>query len=116
MFVPLHRAPAHGSWVQWADGKRGGRRNDGQAAATDTWFGLARREPPGIVQAGLRAGEWHAVTACLERRLPVLRTVAFAVRDLAYRCGGSAGLAVYSHTTHRLPVSSLGATHRRDTW
>jgi hypothetical protein len=28
--------------------------------------------------------------------------------DLAYRCGGSAGLAVCSHTTHRLPVSSLG--------
>jgi hypothetical protein len=27
--------------------------------------------------------------------------------DLAYRCGGSAGFAVCSHTTHRLPVSSL---------
>jgi hypothetical protein len=56
----LGRAPAHGTIVQWAGGTQEERQNDGQAQSPNAWFGLAHREPPGIVRAGLRAGEWRA--------------------------------------------------------
>ncbi len=101
------RAPAHGTVVQWAgdgqekDGTTGRQDRPTRGSVSPT---ASHQESFGPV-SGLASG--RRVSACLERRLPVPCTVAFAARDLAYRCGGSAGLAVCSHTTHRLPVSSL---------
>jgi len=116
MFVPLRRAPAHGSCVQWADGKREGRRNDGQAGSTDTWFGLAHREPPGIVRAGLRAGEWRAVV-----RMPWTapsRAMHSGVRRSWSRLPLRGQRRPCSVIAHHAPASRFipPATRRRDTW
>jgi hypothetical protein len=78
-----------------------------------TWFSLARRELPELAQAGLRAGERHAVIR-LPRAAPSrASTVAFAVRGSRLPLRGSAGLAMHEHDA---PASrfSLRAVSRWD--
>lgn len=62
-----------------------------------TWFSLAHRELPEVAQAGLRAGERHAVIRLVRTAPSRASTVAFAVRGSRLPLRGSTGLAMHEH-------------------
>jgi len=80
-----------------------GRRNNGQARLAHNEIATARgsASPTASYQkssrpvSGLASGK--RLSACPERRLPVQAQWHSPFVDLAYRCGGSAGLAVLEH-------------------
>ena len=96
---------------EWQPGEKAGteRRTD------RPWSGLAHREPPRSVQAGLRAREWRAVIPLAANgAFPCIAQWPSPFVSFAYRCGGSAGLAVFAH---HAPASRFipWALNRRDT-